>query len=373
MALLEIEKIKRNINILFQNVRCLMAKSDENCPLVATEWSNTYSYLAGTYVYYEGYVYKCLVTSLGNLPTNSTYWLDLGEGHLLAEQQGDWKATSGRSFILNKPTKTSNFINDGEDGTSPFVTRNQMNSALPSTPTLEEVLEQGSEAPTNTAYVKEIGLFDSLIAPFAYLKFYAKGAKVYLKNKLDNDIFSIGETGWTFIKNPFSFNFTFSTLTTNRTATFQDKSGVVAYLSDIQALEPQETIYEVEGGTDGTQPIFNGKPLFLGSYIKTGKLVHFQIQVDMDNITDFGTEQYYMTLPYPAKYGYMFRQGCLHDKSEGREYHISGHVNAGTNQMFLYTSDTQGNTLYDFKFTATKPITLTPADTFHISGTYITD
>lgn len=93
----------------------------------------------------------------------------------------------------------------------------------------------------------------------------------------------------------------------------------------------------------------------------------------MDNITDFGTGQYYMTLPYPAKYGYMFRQGCLHDNSEGREYHISGHVTAGSNQMLLYTSDTQGNTLYDFKFTSTEPITLKIEDSFHISGTYITE
>jgi hypothetical protein len=46
-------------------------------------------------------------------------------------------------------------------------------------------------------------------------------------------MFSIGETGWAFIKAPFTFNFSFQTLTTNRTATFQNASGVVAYLSDV--------------------------------------------------------------------------------------------------------------------------------------------
>ena len=132
-----------------------------------------------------------------------------------------------------------------------------------------------------------------------------------------------------------------------------------------------EVEYEVEGGTSGTQPSFSGDPLFSGSYVSIGDMVHFQIQVDMDNITNFGSGQYYMNLPFESKYGYMFRSGCLHDASENREYHISGHVAAGSDIIELFTSDTQGNNLYDFTFTASEPITLNQADNFHISGTYI--
>jgi hypothetical protein len=54
----------------------------------------------------------------------------------------------------------------------------------------------------------------------------------------------------------------------------------------------------VGGGTDGTQPTFNGAPLFSGSYTKTGNLVHFRVNVGMTNITNFGSGQYYVTIPF---------------------------------------------------------------------------
>lgn len=141
----------------------------------------------------------------------------------------------------------------------------------------------------------------------------------------------------------------------------------------VSVNQGEEVSYVVSGGTDGTPPTFSGPPLFSGSYIRIGKLVHFQIQVDMDNITNFGTGQYYMTLPFTSAHGYMFREGCLHDVSASREYHISGHVYAGSNVMELFTSDTQGNTLYDFPFSSTEPIVLNVADNFHLSGTYMTN
>jgi hypothetical protein len=134
-----------------------------------------------------------------------------------------------------------------------------------------------------------------------------------------------------------------------------------------------ETSFAVNGGTTGTQPTFTGNPLFSGSYVKNGPLVHFQVQVDMDNITSFGTGQYYIDLPFPAKHGYMFRDGCLHDVSTNREYHISGHVYAGQNQMLLFTTDVQGSRLNDFAFSQGEPVTLSSADNFHISGTYISN
>jgi hypothetical protein len=142
-------------------------------------------------------------------------------------------------------------------------------------------------------------------------------------------------------------------------------------IDDILSYQNTETSYTVEGGTSGTQPTFTGPPLFTASYIRNGSLVHFQIQVDMDNITNFGTGQYYLKLPFQSKYGYMFRNGCLHDISSDREYHISGHVYANSDVMELFTSDTQGNNLYDFPFTPTEPVTLNVADNFHISGEYI--
>jgi hypothetical protein len=129
-----------------------------------------------------------------------------------------------------------------------------------------------------------------------------------------------------------------------------------------------ETSFTVNGGTTGTQPTFDGAPLFSGSYVKTGPMVHFQIQVDMDNITSFGTGQYYVDLPFDAKYGYQFKAGCLHDISTGRQYALGGHVYAGQSQLLLSYTDSNGQ---DADFDYNSPTTLSTADNFHISGTYI--
>jgi len=132
----------------------------------------------------------------------------------------------------------------------------------------------------------------------------------------------------------------------------------------------EETSFTVNGGTLGTQPTFDGAPLFSGSYVKNGPLVHFQIQVDMDNITNFGTGQYYVDLPFPAKYGYQVREGCLHDISTDRQYAIGGHVFAGQSRLNLFFTDTNGQ---DQEFDHNSPITLAVADNFHVSGTYIAE
>lgn len=135
-----------------------------------------------------------------------------------------------------------------------------------------------------------------------------------------------------------------------------------------------ETSFVVNGGTTGTQPTFDGDPLFSGSYIRmSSNLVHFQIQVDMDNITSFGTGQYYVDLPFPAKYGYKFREGCLHDISAGIDYAIGGHVSAGESRLMLTSTDAQGNSSFDIPFVFNNPVTLNAADNFHISGSYIAE
>jgi hypothetical protein len=153
------------------------------------------------------------------------------------------------------------------------------------------------------------------------------------------------------------------------------------FLNDSESAENQiatlgdigvDTEYPVEGGTTGTQPTFSGDPLFTSSYIRmSSDLVHFRIDVDMDNITNFGTGQYYVTLPFPAKYNYKFREGCLHDISANKDYEIGGHVFAGESILYLSSTDAQGNTTFDVPFTSTSPTTLNSEDNFHISGTFI--
>jgi len=128
--------------------------------------------------------------------------------------------------------------------------------------------------------------------------------------------------------------------------------------------------FTVVKGTTGTQLTFNGAPLFTGSYTRWGNMCHFQIDVDMDNITNFGTGEYYVDLPFNASHPYQFRDGCLHDISTGRNYSISGHVAIGQKRLYLFTTDSQGNRAFDAAFTSTVPVTLAVADNFHIAGTY---
>lgn len=153
------------------------------------------------------------------------------------------------------------------------------------------------------------------------------------------------------------------------TITEENVSAEIAVVGPV----PTVTNYTVSGGTNGTQPTFTGSPLFTAQYVRVGDLVHFEIQVDFDNITSFGTGQYFVTLPFNALRAVMFRNGCLHDNDTGNEYHISGHVNAGSTTIELFTTDRQGNRIYDFPFSSTEPITLTTADNFHIAGDYIAE
>ena len=135
-------------------------------------------------------------------------------------------------------------------------------------------------------------------------------------------------------------------------------------------LTSSSITFTVVGGTTGTQPTFNGAPLFTGSYTRWGNMCHFQIDVDMDNITNFGTGEYYVDLPFNVSHPYQFRDGCLHDISTARNYSISGHVAVGQKRLYLFTTDSQGNRAFDAAFTHNVPVTLAIADNFHIAGTY---
>lgn len=129
------------------------------------------------------------------------------------------------------------------------------------------------------------------------------------------------------------------------------------------------TEYQPSGGTSGTQPVFPSSAI-VGSFNRFGNMVHFSIRVTFTGITSFGTGQYYLTLPYAPRVSYDFREGCLHDASASTQYQISGHVFAGSTTLQLSASDKVASGVQDIAFTSTVPVTLTTADSFHISGTY---
>lgn len=126
------------------------------------------------------------------------------------------------------------------------------------------------------------------------------------------------------------------------------------------------TFTGIQGGTDGTQPTFSG-PVFTATYTRFGDMVYFAYSVDFTNILTFGTGQYFMTLPYNSRRPVTFAGGSLYDDSSGNIYSIIGQVAAGSNVMTLSYIKSNGETE---PFEYNKPITLTTADSFDITGTY---
>jgi hypothetical protein len=61
-------------------------------------------YVIGNVVWYLGNIYRCIAPNDSILPTNTTYWTNLGAGFQTIERPIDWDATSGNNQILNKPT-----------------------------------------------------------------------------------------------------------------------------------------------------------------------------------------------------------------------------------------------------------------------------
>ena len=62
------------------------------------------AYAVGNIVWYNGNVYRCIAANDSILPTNTTYWVNLGAGFPTVQQPSNWNATSGNNQILNKPT-----------------------------------------------------------------------------------------------------------------------------------------------------------------------------------------------------------------------------------------------------------------------------
>jgi hypothetical protein len=126
--MLELQKLRKDINWLIEQIKCLMNKSDLTTALSATEWSTNHSLVEGNpynkeaFTWYNGHIYKSLVDDNQYPPTNATYWTDLGEGHQLLEEQSDWNATTGRAFIRNKPSFVEEAPNDG----SQYVRKNEV-------------------------------------------------------------------------------------------------------------------------------------------------------------------------------------------------------------------------------------------------------
>jgi len=135
-------------------------------------------------------------------------------------------------------------------------------------------------------------------------------------------------------------------------------------------LDIRPVVFQPTGGGTG---VVAPAEAFTGRYTLIGNLCYVSFQVDFDLITDFGTGQFFLNLPFPTLKPMMTREGCLDDASTGDQYHISGKAEAGETRLDLFTTDVQGQRLKDFAFTDGEPIDLTTADSFHLEGIYEAD
>ena len=89
----------------------------------------------GSIVEDKDYLVSLIDIPGGDIPTKTSDLINDGEDgvhpfitteDVTPQVNSDWNATSGVAEILNKPTKTSDFTNDGEDGVNPFITLNDI-------------------------------------------------------------------------------------------------------------------------------------------------------------------------------------------------------------------------------------------------------
>jgi hypothetical protein len=114
-----------------------------------------------------------------------------------------------------------------------------------------------------------------------------------------------------------------------------------------------------------------------GAYVKQGAIVHFRVNVNFANTSDFGNaSQYQVTLPFPVASTVTIRGGSLHSKpanpANNAIYHIAGITDVdevSNTTMLLYYS---GSTT-DLAWKSTTPVGATSnVSHFDISGAYET-
>jgi hypothetical protein len=109
-----------------------------------------------------------------------------------------------------------------------------------------------------------------------------------------------------------------------------------------------------------------------GYYIKIGNFIQVQIDVVFTTVTNFGTGQYYLTLPFASKYHTDVYGGSVHDVvNQGIDhYSLKGHLVPSSINMSLWDMASASK---DEPFDYNSPFNLAQADRFHMSFSYIAE
>jgi hypothetical protein len=112
---------------------------------------------------------------------------------------------------------------------------------------------------------------------------------------------------------------------------------------------------------------FTGTPVS-ASYAKAGAIVSFRALISFTTVTNVGTGQYQLTLPFGPTAGQtMVFNGALIDN--GGEFVIYGRAEEGSPFITLWYGGTNGAFT---PLTGAAPVTLDTTTRMYIAGTYIT-
>lgn len=127
-------------------------------------------------------------------------------------------------------------------------------------------------------------------------------------------------------------------------------------------------------GSNGTYPTYNSY------YVKAGKLVSFVIEVNCSTVTNFGTGQYRLQLPFTPAVGFNHFTGWAHVDTAVNPDVENGHVilnadHSGITDIldlhYLKQSGGAKTAIVEGLFLQGTPVTLTNSSKIYINGTYI--
>lgn len=140
-------------------------------------------------------------------------------------------------------------------------------------------------------------------------------------------------------------------------------AGELQKLSDNQSeLGDAWTAYTPVWDADTTAPIRNNGTL-IGAYRQVGKTVDFWISLTTASSTQFGTGNWFFSLPVQAKNALMWCGGW--SASHGSTF-PSGQLMTTSSALYIRLVQGAAGTLVD----ATSPVTWDNPDSFRMAGTY---
>jgi hypothetical protein len=129
-------------------------------------------------------------------------------------------------------------------------------------------------------------------------------------------------------------------------------------------------------GSDTTYPTYNSY------YVRAGKMVTFAIEVDLSTVTNFGSGQYKLELPFTPAIGFNHFSGWANVDTEVNPDVPNGHVilnvdHAGITDVldlhYLKQAGGANSAIIEGLFLQGTPVTLTTSSKIYVNGTYISE